>query len=988
MAYIGDSAWLYGANETYISEMMNRWRDNPLSVDEEWAQVFESLDRNDTATIVAGLENNNSEAFRPSWGERPSKVLGGERVYMSDVLSQASEDQRNTTLKEILYHLNKQQGPRPSADQIRQATLDSVRAIMLIRAYRMRGHSIANLDPLQLTKAKEPAELKPETYGFTEQDWDRPIFLNYYLGLEQGTLREILAICRQTYCQNIGVEYMHIQDVAEKNWIQEQIETSRNRKDFTELGRRTILERITLADSFEIFLDNRFRGTKRFGLDGGESLIPLIEQIIKRGAQIGLEEIVIGMAHRGRLNVLANIMGKPYHEIFSEFHGVLSGIDDPNYAGDVKYHIGSSADREFDGKTVHLSLCPNPSHLEAVNTVVLGKVRAKQDQRSDKDQQKVMGLLLHGDAAFIGQGIVAETFLLSQLDGYRTGGTIHICTNNQIGFTTNPSKSRSSEYPTDMAKTIDAPVFHVNGDDPEACVHVARLSMNYRQKFGKDVVIDIICYRRHGHNEGDEPMFTQPLMYKKIKAHPRTREVYARQLVEAGHIEPNLPEQILATVTAKLEEEYAIATNYKPNKADWLEGKWQGLETAGETERRRGETGVSIDLIKEVGKAISKIPANFDLHSKIVRQLEDKQKMFETGVGIDWGTAEALAFGTLLCESTAVRLSGEDCERGTFSQRHSVMLDQNTEQRWVPLNHIRMGQARFEVIDSPLSEFGLLGFEYGYASAEPHALVVWEAQFGDFANGAQVIIDQFISSGESKWLRMCGLVMMLPHGFEGQGPEHSSARLERYLQLSGADNWQVCNCTTPANYFHVLRRQMRRNFRKPLVLMTPKSLLRHKLCVSEIEDFIEGTSFHRVLIDHADIHKELAADDKIKRVVLCSGKVYFDMREERDKRGIKDIFLLRLEQLYPFPEKSLRSQLERFPNAEVIWCQEEPQNMGAWWYIATPIESLLDGLRHKPNRRPRYVGRPAAASPSTGSAKRHALEQAKLVDEALTMGKS
>jgi len=979
MAYIGETTPLYGANETYIAEIFEKWRQDPDSVDQGWAGFFENLG-DDEESLLGNHQG-------PSWAPRATKVVGrnggsDRPVSLSDALSETETG--GTPYQELLNYLKSGSGPAVDADKTRQATLDSIRALMLIRAYRMRGHMAANLDPLNLERRDMAAELEPASYGFKEEDWDHPIFINYYLGLESASLREIIKVCRETYCGNIGVEFLHIQDAEEKSWIQERVESSRNRKDFTNLGRRTILERLTQADIFETYLDKKYRGTKRFGLDGGESLVPMIEQIFKRGAQLNLEEVVLGMAHRGRLNILANVMQKPFQQVFAEFEGVPSSPDDVQGSGDVKYHLGTSADREFEGKTVHLSLTANPSHLECVNTVVLGKVRAKQRQRGDGERDKVMGLLLHGDAAFIGQGVVAETFLLSQLDGYRTGGTIHIVINNQIGFTTAPAKSRSSPYCSDMAKTIDAPVFHVNGDDPEACVHVAKLAIEYRQKFKKDIVIDMWCYRRHGHNEGDEPMFTQPSMYKKIKDHPRTRKIYADRLEADGAIEEGGGEKMVKDFEATLDEDFSTSKSFKPNRADWLEGKWSGLSIA-ESGARRGDTAVDMDLLKEVGYAISEVPQNFHANQKIVRQLDAKRKMIETGEGIDWGTGEAMAFGTLLCESTSIRLSGEDSERGTFSQRHSVLIDQENEKRHVPLNNIRMGQAPFEVIDSPLSEFGLLGFEYGYASAEPHSLVLWEAQFGDFANGAQVIIDQFISSGEAKWLRMCGLVMLLPHGYEGQGPEHSSARLERYLQASAEDNWQVCNITQPANYFHALRRQVRRNFRKPLILMTPKSLLRHKKCVSKLSEFGPGTSFHRVLWDNAQLVDGLAADEKIKRVVLCSGKVYFDLEAERDARGIKDIYLMRLEQLYPFPFYALGQELSRFPNADIVWCQEEPENMGSWQFVDRRIERVLDDIRHKPCRRPNYIGRDSAASPATGIAKRHAQQQEHIVEQALSL---
>ncbi|WP_420548653.1 2-oxoglutarate dehydrogenase E1 component [Curvivirga sp.] len=980
MAYLGDTSPLFQANEIYIEEMYKRYQADPAAVDESWVAFFDGLDEEIDDLVTRDLG--------PSWQKRDTKVVGGRTdagTSLSDALMEKDTASGNATLDALMSQLkNISAGAAAPAGQIRQATLDSIRALMLIRAYRMRGHLHATLDPLDLTDRGEHPELSPASYGFGDEDWDHPIFINYVLGLETATLREIVSICEQTYCGNIGVEFLHIQDPEEKAWIQERMESTLNRKDFTDLGRRTILDRLTQADVFETFLDKKYRGTKRFGLDGGEALVPLMEQIFKCGTEVGLEEVVLGMAHRGRLNVLANIMHKPYRAIFNEFAGGSANPEDVQGSGDVKYHLGTSADREFSGKKIHLSLTANPSHLEAVNTVVLGKVRAKQDQRGDTDHSKVMGLLLHGDAAFIGQGIVAETFLLSQINGYKTGGTIHIATNNQIGFTTSPRYSRSSPYCSDMAKTVDAPVFHVNGDDPEACIHVARMAMEYRQRFKKDVVIDMWCYRRHGHNEGDEPKFTQPLMYDRIGTHPRTQEIYAKRLEDAGVIQPGEGKAIVDKHIAELEAEFESAKAYKPNKADWFEGKWAGLGLAA-GDARRGETSVEENLLKEVGQALTSYPQNFNVHSKIVRQLKAKQKMFDSGEGIDWGTAEALAFGTLLCESTTIRLSGEDCKRGTFSHRHSVLIDQKDESEYIPLNNIRTGQARYEVIDSPLSEFGLLGYEYGYASAEPHSLVIWEAQFGDFANGAQVIIDQFVASGESKWLRMCGLVMLLPHGFEGQGPEHSSARLERYLQLSAEDNWQICNITSPANYFHALRRQVRRDFRKPLIVMSPKSLLRHKRCVSKLSEFSEQATFHRVLWDDAQFENTLAADKDIKRVVLCSGKVYYDLAEARDEAGIKDVYIMRLEQLYPFPDSALETELSRFPNAEVVWCQEEPENNGAWFFVDRRLEKVIGASGNKVCSRPRYVGRAEAASPATGSGGRHKIEQETLVKEAITL---
>ncbi|HYC06144.1 MAG TPA: 2-oxoglutarate dehydrogenase E1 component [Azospirillaceae bacterium] len=961
---------LFGANARFIAELHARYLENPGSVDPSWQGFFADMDE-DTRAILGELKG-------ASWAPSTAAIIGAPDPDAPPPAKDGKDKKAN--------------GAAPAAvaggispEQARQTTLDSIRALMLIRAYRVRGHLMAKLDPLGLTKPAYHPELDPATYGFGPGDMDRPIFINNVLGIETGTMRQILETVQRTYCGSIGVEFMHIQDPDQKAWIQERIEGIRNQTDFTVQGKKAILQRLSAAEGFEKFLQMKYTGTKRFGLEGGESLIPAIEQVMKRGGQLGLKEIVLGMAHRGRLNVLSNVMGKPFRAIFSEFQGNSANPEDVQGSGDVKYHLGTSSDRDFDGNTIHLSLSPNPSHLEVVNPVVCGRVRAKQCQRSttppsDESRLEVMGVLLHGDAAFAGQGLVPETLLLSELKGYRTGGVVHFIINNQIGFTTSPQYGRSGPYPTEVAKSIQAPIFHVNGDDPEAVVHVARIAIEFRQKFLKDVVIDLVCYRRQGHNEGDEPAFTQPLMYKAIRNQATTRELYARQLVAEGVLDQAEADRIAAEFQQYLEGEFEAGNAYKPNKADWLEGKWQGLAAA-TGEERRGQTAAPVDLLKEVGRAISRVPEGVDVNPKIVRQLKAKQEMFETGQGIDWATAEALAFGTLLCEGTPVRLSGQDVGRGTFSHRHSVLVDQSTEEKYIPLNHIRPGQANYEVIDSPLSEAGVLGFEYGFSLAEPHALVLWEAQFGDFVNGAQVVIDQFISSGESKWLRMSGLVMLLPHGFEGQGPEHSSARIERFLQQSGEDNWQIVNCTTPANYYHVLRRQVRRDFRKPLVVFTPKSLLRHKQCVSPLDMFTNGQTFHRVLYEDV----QLAAPEKIRRVVLCTGKVYYDLFAEREARGVNDIAIIRLEQLYPFPAKALAQELAKYPNADVVWCQEEPANMGAWFFVDRRVEAVLTELGHKAGR-PKYAGRAEAAAPATGLLKRHNQEQAKLLDEALTVG--
>ena len=860
---------------------------------------------------------------------------------------------------------------------------------MMIRAYRTRGHLHARLDPLGLAPPKDFEELHPSSYGFFEGDYDRPIFIDGVLDMKWATVKEMMPILRRTYCDTIGYEFVHMSDPAEKAWMQARIEGRDKAISFTPEGKRAILNKLIEAEGFEKFLDVRYTGTKRFGLDGGESMVPALEQIIKRGGALGIEDIELGMAHRGRLNVLSQVMSKPPRAIFHEFKGGSYTPEEMEGSGDVKYHLGFSSDRTFDGKTVHLSLAANPSHLEIVDPVVLGKVRAKQDQKDDLvERTKVLPLLLHGDAAFAGQGVIAECFGLSGLKGHNTGGSIHFIINNQIGFTTYPRYSRSSPYPSDVAKMIEAPILHVNGDDPEAVVHAAKIAVEFRQQFHKPVVIDMFCYRRFGHNEGDEPSFTQPLMYKKIRKHASVLEVYAKKLIAEGVITAERVEEDKATWRKKLDEEYEAGQHYVPNKADWLDGRWSGFRSASALdEERRGRTGVELSRLVELGHRITTVPKHFHVHKTIQRLLDNRRKAVDTGANVDWAMGEALAFASLLDEGFRVRLSGQDSERGTFSQRHSVLIDQENEARFIPLNHIRDEQARYEVINSMLSEEAVLGFEYGYSLTEPNTLVLWEAQFGDFANGAQVVFDQFISSAERKWLRMSGLVCLLPHGYEGQGPEHSSARLERYLQLCAEDNMQVANCTTPANYFHVLRRQMKRDIRKPLVLMTPKSLLRHKRAVSTLDAMGPGTSFHRLLRDGAEKpgeHKvKLVAYDKIRRVLLCSGKVYYDLFEERERREIDDVYILRVEQLYPMPLKALVNELQRFGHAQIAWVQEEPKNMGAWTFIDPYLEWVLTQVNYGQTR-PRYIGRPAAAATATGLMSKHLAQMRAFTDEAFS----
>jgi 2-oxoglutarate dehydrogenase E1 component len=859
------------------------------------------------------------------------------------------------------------------------AASDSIRAMMLVRTYRVRGHLAANLDPLGLSKQDIPADLDPAYHGFSEADLDRKVYVGGVLGFEWVSVRELVATLRANYCGTVGLEYMHIADVEERRFLQERMEGKDAAISFSVEGKKAILGKVIEAEQYEKFLAKKYVGTKRFGLDGGEAMIPALEAIIKYGGQLGVREIVYGMPHRGRLNVLANVMAKPYRIIFHEFSGGSAQPDDVGGSGDVKYHLGTSTDREFDGVKVHMSLVPNPSHLEAVNPVVLGKVRAQLAVRDDlQAMDQVLPVLLHGDAAFAGQGIVWECLGFQGIPGYATGGCIHFIVNNQIGFTTSPKFARNSPYPSDVAKGVMSPIFHVNGDDPEAVTFACKMAIEFRQKFDKDVVIDMWCYRRFGHNEGDEPGFTQPLMYKVIKGKPGVSEVYAARLTAEGVIDANWAGEHAMRFTQILEQEFEAGQSYKPNEADWFGGRWAGLNKPADPEsaRRNVETGIQKKLFDSLGRTLTTVPDGHTIHPTLNRVIEAKKGMFSSGENFDWATGEALAFGSLLTEGYGVRLSGQDSGRGTFSHRHAVWVDQTNENKFVPLSTLPHG--KFEVHDSPLSEFGVLGFEYGYAGADPKSLVLWEGQFGDFVNGAQTMIDQFIASGESKWLRANGLVMLLPHGFEGQGPEHSSARLERFLQLCAEDNIQVCNITTPANYFHVLRRQMHRSFRKPLIIMTPKSLLRHKLAVSKAEDFQGESHFMRILSD-----PWAPADKDVKRLVLCTGKVSYDLMEARNAAGDKNTAIVRLEQLYPFPGDPLVVRLKRMTNLEeVVWAQEEPQNNGSWFFVEPLIEECLAQAKVGPARA-RYAGRKASASPATGLMKRHQAEQAALISHAL-----
>ena len=936
-----NDSFLNSANAPYVAELYFKYTQNPKSIDESWKNFFSSLNEDELSII--------SDFGGPEWKKRDTNVI--DDISFDKVVRSSSSVDFNS---------------------FKTSTLDSIRALRLIRAYRINGHLIANLDPLNLHEKIYHPELDYKSYGFSENDLDREIFIDGSLGLETATLKEIIQVLNKTYASSIGVEFLHIQSVEQKQWVQERIEEVHNKTNFTTQGKKAIFQRLVESELFEQYLDKKFLGTKRYGVEGGESMIPGIEQIVKQSCIAGVQDIYFGTAHRGRLTLLATVLGMPYRGILSKFQGSLNDPNEVLGSGDVKYHLGVSSDREFDGKSIHLSLTPNPSHLEAVDPVVAGKVRAKQTLLQDKTTDKVFGILIHGDAAMAGQGIVAETFAMSQLRGFRTGGTIHFVINNQIGFTTTPHYGRSAPYCTEIAKMVQAPIFHVNGDDPEAVVHVCRLAAEYRNLFKEDVVVDMFCYRRSGHNEADEPMFTQPLMYKKIKQHQTTLNLYKDQLIKEEILSEDEAKTKLSDFKKFLDNEFELSKSYKPNKVDWLDGTWTGIKIAS-IDARRGKTSSTEDDLKILAKEIHTLPDDFTPHKRIKKIYNDRQQSIVDGKNIDWATAEALAFATLLKDGYGVRLSGQDVGRGTFSHRHAVLYDQENEKRFVPLRHFRKDQALFEIVDSFLSEFGVLGFEYGYSQADPKTLVIWEAQFGDFSNGAQTIIDQFITTGERKWLRMSGLTLLLPHGHEGQGPEHTSSRLERFLQMCAEDNIQVANCTSPANYFHILRRQMMRDFRKPLILMTPKSTLRHKGNTSPLEDFVNGSSFHRVL------RKPITKDEKskINRVVLCSGKIYFELQDHINELALENIHIIRLEQLYPFPYEALEEEIVDFKNCEMIWCQEEPRNMGAWQFIQERVQSVLQ--RVVGNDTLHFIGRRAAASPATGVFDRHLSNQQNII---------
>ena len=931
------TSYLFGGNAPFIEELYEAWLENPDSVPAQWRRWFDQLQQ-------PGVRDVAHQPIRDAFVRLAYSRPGGE-------------------------------GHAPTA-AVASAERKQVSVLQLINAYRFLGLRHANVDPLKRFPKPEVPELDPAYYGLTEADMNAVFNTGSLVGPDQLPLREILRAVRETYCGSIGIEYMYMSDVAQKRWIQARFETIRSAPSFPPDQKRHILERVTAAETLEKYLHTRYVGQKRFSLEGGDSLIPLLDSLLQRAGEKGIQETVIGMAHRGRLNVLVNTMGKMPKDLFSEFEGKHA---DSFPAGDVKYHMGFSSDIITPGGPMHLTLAFNPSHLEIVNPVVEGSVRARQHRRRDRDGRQVLPVVVHGDAAFAGQGVVMETLNLSQTRGYRTGGTVHIIVNNQIGFTTSDTRDvRSTLYCTDVVKMIEAPVFHVNGDDPEAVVLATEIALDFRAQFQKDVVVDLVCFRRHGHNEQDDPAVTQPLMYKLIAQHSGTRKLYADKLVEQGVIQPEDPEQMIASYRAALDGGYhtnkTILSNYRPPYAV----NWEKFKGAKWTQKV--DTAVPLAELKVLADKLTAVPPELKLHPRVEKVIADRRQMGQGQLPLDWGMAENLAYAALLKDGYAVRISGQDSGRGTFFHRHAVLHDQARERwdagSWVPLQHIAENQPDFVVIDSVLSEEAVLGFEYGYATAEPNELVMWEAQFGDFVNGAQVVVDQFIASGEVKWGRMCGLVLMLPHGYEGQGPEHSSARLERFLQLSADYNMQICVPSTPAQMFHMLRRQMLRTFRKPLIIFSPKSMLRHKESVSSLEELAAG-GFQPVIGESDNLDA-----GAVKRVVFCSGKIYYDVRAARRERGITDIAIVRLEQLYPFPHDEFKAQIERYSNAhEVVWCQEEPGNQGAWHRIQHYL------LRHlRPAQRLSYALRPSSASPAAGYMALHNEQQKAVVDAALTHG--
>ncbi len=932
----------FSANVVFINELYQKYSQNPASVDASWAEFF-SQNHDEVQAILSDYNG-------PSWGKRNLKVVGSQDY---DISSNSPKE------------LPKKDAKAPN--QIASKDLN-IRLQNLIANYKRFGHLASNLDPLGLTPPKYVAEIDLKNNDIDNSDLEKEV--NY--GGQKIKLNQAIANLNHIYCNTIGLEFEYIRDQQQKDWLTREVENSAF-EAVSKTEKHKILQEIIRTERFEQFLHKRFPGAKRFSIEGGESSICAVEKIIDASARSGVKKIIIGMAHRGRLNTLTGVMNKPYHRLLSEFQGTPGIPESITKSGDVKYHMGYSSTREIGGNKIDLSLAFNPSHLEAVNTVVAGRVRATQDLMQDASRTQALALLIHGDAAFAGQGSVAESLVMNGTAGYDTGGVIHIIINNQIGFTANPTDSRSTQYASDLAKSIDAPIFHVNGDDVEAVVKISGIISKYRQTFKKDVVLDIICYRKYGHNEGDEPLYTQPIMYNKIKDQISLEKIYSQKLLNENSISQAEYEKLVNDFEVLLNDEFNKAQNFKALEADWLKGDWSHIKDG---DNSISKTAVSEKIIKELNTKITAIPQNFNANPKIIRQVEARKQVVEDGKEIDWGTAESLAFATLINEGHVVRITGQDAGRGTFSHRHSILHDAKTAQRHNIYQAIS-DKAHFEVHDSVLSEYGVMGFEYGYSLSAPNALTIWEAQFGDFANGAQIIFDQFVASSEVKWLRKSGLVMLLPHGFEGQGPEHSSARLERYLQACADNNLRVVNITNPANFFHVLRRQIHNKDRKPLVVMSPKSLLRHKMAVSKLSEFTVEN--FKTLIP--ETHK-LSADDKIRRLILCSGKVYYDLIEAREAGKINDVAIIRLEQLYPFPAQELANEVKKYKNAEIIWCQEEPKNMGAWKFVDDLIEEVLIANKHK-NSRAKYVGRIASASPATGYGSYHSREQKKLIDETL-----
>ena len=940
---LDQSSHFFSANIVFINELYQKYLENPNSIDKSWADFFAN-NQEEVKSIIADYQG-------PSWGKRGLKVIGSQDYDIS-----------SNTVKEQ----PKKDGKTPAI----QAGKDlNIRLQNLILNYKRFGHLACNLDPLGLTPPQYVNEIDLKNNDIDNADLEKEVNYNG----NKIKLSQAIANLNYIYANKIGCEFEYIRSQEQRDWLASEVENA----SFAALSKsekQKILAEIIRTERFEQFLHKRFPGAKRFSVEGGESSICAIEKIIDSSAKAGVKKIIVGMAHRGRLNTLTGVMGKPYHRLISEFQGTPGIPEGITKSGDVKYHMGYSSTREIDGNKIDLSLAFNPSHLEAVNVVVAGRVRASQDLLNDESRTKALALLIHGDAAFAGQGSVAESLMMNGTAGYDTGGVIHIIINNQIGFTANPSDSRSTTYASDLAKSIDAPIFHVNGDDVEAVVKISGIISKYRQTFKKDAVLDVICYRKYGHNEGDEPLYTQPIMYNKIKDHISLEKIYSQKLLEENSITQGEYEKLVNNFESHLNEEFNKASSFKALEPDWLKGDWKHIKDGDDSNPK---TEVNKSTLIELIHKTTNLPQDFSANPKILRQLEARKQVVEAGVDIDWGTAESLAFASLIQEGHHVRITGQDAGRGTFSHRHSILHDGKNAKRHNIFNAIS-NKAKFEVYDSVLSEYGVMGFEYGYSLSAPNALTIWEAQFGDFANGAQIIFDQFVASSEVKWLRKSGLVMLLPHGFEGQGPEHSSARLERYLQSCADNNLRVVNITNPANFFHALRRQIHSKDRKPLVVMSPKSLLRHKLAVSNIAEFTD-LNFRSLIADS----RKLCKDDKVKKVILCSGKVYFDLLEASEAKKIDNIALIRLEQLYPFPSKELKSELQKYSNAEIIWCQEEPKNMGAWHFVNELIEEVLIGIKHK-NSRAKYVGRIACASPATGYGSYHTREQKAFIDEALS----